>query len=152
MRNVKKILVRDIIALFKNPFALLIAGGLCILPALYAWFNIYSNWDPYGNTKQIQIAVASNDRGYTRLDGSYVNAADSVIDALKENDSIHWTVTKTADPAVDGVRAGRYYAAVVFSEDFTECMYQGFLENLKRPTVAYYENEKKNAVDRKSVV
>ncbi len=146
MRNVKKILVRDIIALFKNPFALLIAGGLCILPALYAWFNIYSNWDPYGNTKQIQIAVASNDRGYTRLDGSYVNAADSVIDALKENDSIHWTVTKTADPAVDGVRAGRYYAAVVFSEDFTECMYQGFLENLKRPTVAYYENEKKNAV------
>ena len=75
MKNIRKIFFTDVIALFRNPLALIIAGGLCLLPALYAWFNIYSNWDPYGNTKNIQIAVASNDEGYTNADGVFTDAA-----------------------------------------------------------------------------
>lgn len=146
MQNIRKIFFRDVAALFKNPFAFIIAGGLCILPALYAWFNIYSNWDPYGNTGNIKIAVASKDRGYTDADGTTVNVANTVIETLKENESIAWTVVKTEQEATDGVYDGSYYAAVVFDEDFTECMYQGFLDGLRRPTATYYENEKKNAV------
>lgn len=146
MQNIRKIFFRDVVALLKHPFALIIAGGLCILPALYAWFNIYSNWDPYGNTGNIRIAVASMDKGYKNADGSMVNVSDTVIDTLKENKSIAWTVVDTEKAAVDGVYDGSYYAAVVFSEDFTQCMYQGFLNGLKRPAVTYYENEKKNAV------
>ena len=146
MQNIRKIFFRDVAALFKNPFALIIAGGLCILPALYAWFNIYSNWDPYGNTGNIKIAVASKDRGYTDAQGSSVNVADTVMETLKENKSIAWTFVDTQEEAVEGVHDGSYYAAVVFDADFTECMYHGFLDGLERPTVTYYENEKKNAV------
>lgn len=146
MRNIKKIFFRDVKALLKNPFALIIAGGLCIIPALYAWFNIYSNWDPYGNTGNIQIAAVSKDKGYTDADGNTVNVADTVIGSLKENKSIHWVAAEKEEDAVNGVYDGSYYAAVVFAEDFTECMYQGFLNGLKRPEVIYYENEKKNAV------
>lgn len=146
MHNIRKIFIKDITALVKNPLALIIAGGLCVLPALYAWFNIYSNWDPYGNTGNIQIAVASNDKGYARQDGTYINAASAVSGSLKENKSIGWTAVKSEAEAVEGVKNGSYYAAVVFAEDFTECMYEGFLNGLRRPAVMYYENEKKNAV------
>ena len=146
MQNIRKIFFRDVRALLKHPLALLIAAGLCILPALYAWFNIYSNWDPYGNTGNIRIAVASGDRGYTDADGGRVNVADTVIASLKENKSIAWTAVENQEAAVRGVSDGSYYAAVVFADDFTECMYQGFLNGLARPTVTYYENEKKNAV------
>ena len=34
---------------------------------LYAWFNIAANWDPYGNTKGLRVAVASLDKG-TRIE------------------------------------------------------------------------------------
>lgn len=146
MQNIRKIFFRDVLALLKNPFALIIAGGLCVLPALYAWFNIYSNWDPYGNTGNIRIAVASEDKGYTSADGSQIHVADTVIGSLKENKSIAWTVVESKEAAVSGVYDGSYYAAVVFADDFTQCMYQGFLNGLTRPTVTYYENEKKNAV------
>ena len=146
MKNIRKIFFTDVIALFKNPLALIIAGGLCLLPALYAWFNIYSNWDPYGNTKNIQIAVASNDEGYTNADGVFTDAAYTIINSLQENKSISWVTAKSEHEAVKGVYDGSYYAAVVFEQDFTECMYHGFLDGLKRPTVSYYENEKKNAV------
>ena len=50
MKNIGKIFIDDILSLTKNFFALVIVVGICFLPALYAWFNIYSNWDPYGNT------------------------------------------------------------------------------------------------------
>lgn len=146
MKNIRKIFFRDVTALLKNPLALIIAGGLCILPALYAWFNIYSNWDPYGNTRNIKIAVATQDRGYTDTNGNFANVSNTVMESLKDNESIHWVMLQTPDKAVDGVYNGMYYAAVVFSEDFTECMYHGFLDGLKRPTAVYYENEKKNAV------
>ena len=46
MKNVWKIFVEDVKGLCTNAFALIIAIALCFLPALYAWFNIYADWDP----------------------------------------------------------------------------------------------------------
>lgn len=147
MHNILTIIKRDIKALLTHFFPLVIAVGLCMLPPLYAWFNIYSNWDPYGNTANVKIAVASEDVGWTDDEtGEFSNAGDEVIDSLKENDSIDWVILDSSDKAVDGVKSGAYYAAVVLSEDFSRNMYHGFMDGLKQPEITYYENEKKNAV------
>ena len=69
MKRVLKIFVHDLVGLSRNIFALIIAVGLCIIPSLYAWFNIYSNWDPYANTSSIKVAVVSQDAGYKNSDG-----------------------------------------------------------------------------------
>ena len=146
MKNIWHIFSGDMKRLVRNPFALIIAIGLCIIPSLYAWFNIYSNWDPYANTKNIKIAVATEDAGYQMDDGTTVNMGDSVIESLKENDKIGWVFTDTKDAALEGVYSGEYYAAVIISSDFTYSMYNVFREDFKGPTISYYENEKKNAV------
>lgn len=146
MKNIWRIFTSDIRGLVKNPLALLIAGGLCVLPSLYAWFNIYSNWDPYANTANIKVAVATEDVGYTLSDGTYENMGDEVLEELKENEKIGWVFTGTADEALAGVYSGEYYAAVVISEDFTYSMYNVFREDFANPTITYYENEKRNAV------
>lgn len=146
MKNIWKIFRNDIVGLVKNPFALVIAIGLCIIPSLYAWFNIYSNWDPYANTANIHIAVATEDAGYTLKDGTTVNMGDEVIDSLRENDKIGWVFLESTDEAIDGVESGKYYAAVVVSENFTYSMYNVFREDFSGPTITYYENEKKNAI------
>lgn len=146
MKNIWKIFQNDVVGLVKNPFALVIAIGLCVIPSLYAWFNIYSNWDPYANTANIHIAVATEDAGYTLNDGTTVNMGDEVLESLKENDKIGWVFLDSADEAVDGVYSGKYYAAVIISENFTYSMYNVFREDFAGPTILYYENEKKNAV------
>ena len=71
MKTVKKIFFDDIISLVKNFFALIIVIGICFLPALYAWFNIYSNWDPYGSTGALKFAAVSLDKGYTDEEVNY---------------------------------------------------------------------------------
>lgn len=50
MKNIWKIFTGDLKKLVKQPFALVIIIGLCVIPSLYAWFNIFANWDPYANT------------------------------------------------------------------------------------------------------
>ena len=146
MKNIFRIFRADMKGLLKNFLALVIAVGLCALPALYAWFNIYANWDPYANTGNIRIAVASLDKGWTNKDGDKLNMGQNVIDNLKESDSIGWFFLDTEKEALDGVYSGDYYAAVVIDEDFTYSMYNAIADNFTNPKITYYENQKKNAV------
>ena len=83
MRNIWKIFTTDIRRISNNVVAVVIIMGLSILPALYAWFNIFSNWDPYepAATSQLKVAVASDDAG-AEIMGLSLNVGDSVLEAL----------------------------------------------------------------------
>lgn len=137
---------RDMKNLVTNIFAFLIAGGLCFIPSLYAWFNIYSNWDPYANTSAVNIAVFSEDEGYTDEDGNYSNIGEQVLESVKKSTSIGWVFTDTKDEAIEGVKSGKYYAAVIINNSFTYNIYNISKQDYKNPTITYYENSKKNAV------
>ena len=146
MRNIWTVFKTDIRTLSKCFFACVVVVAIALLPSLYAWLNIYSNWDPYGNTGGISIAVASLDEGYTDADGTYENKGDDVVADLREATSINWVIVDTEKEATDGVCAGDYYAAVVIDEDFSRKMYRMFTDWNGRPAITYYENAKKNAV------
>lgn len=147
MRNIFKIFYADFKRLSHNVVAVVVIMGLTIIPCLYAWFNIFSNWDPYGEsaTSNLKIAVASEDTGYT-IEGMSVNIGDSVVDALETNKTIGWVFVDTAKEATDGVYSGDYYAALVIPEDFTSTLMTIVDGELKHPEIIYYENEKKNAI------
>ena len=147
MGSVFKIFANDVKSVSKHFFAMAIIVAISVLPALYAWVNIYANANPYVNTGNIQIAVASNDPGIDLDDGKHVNMAEEVFDELHESTSICWQFPKTPDEAIQGVRSGKYYAAIIFEDNFTYNMYhfeQALLDD-KAP-LTYYENAKKNAV------
>lgn len=146
MNLIFKLFCSDIKGLAKNLFALIVAGGLCIIPSLYAWFNIYSNWDPYGNTNAIRIAVYSEDTGYQNSDGTYMNMGDSIIDNLKQNDKLGWVFVNTNEEAMKMVESGECYAAIIIGNSFSQSMYEFIDNGMAKPSVTYYENAKKNAV------
>ena len=127
--------------------AVVIVIGLSIIPSLYAWFNILSNWDPYGpeSTSNLKIAVYSADEGID-MGGLSLNIGDSVIDALKANQTMGWQFTDTMDEATDGVYSSEYYAALIIPEDFSEKMISFLNGEVQNPQIIYYENEKKNAI------
>ena len=146
MKTILKIFKNDLIGIKKSILTIVLAVGLCILPALYAWFNIFANWDPYANTGNINIAVVNLDKGYTDADGNEMNMGQSVVDKLKSQTSIGWVFPESEKSAIDGVKSGTYYAAVVIDEDFSYNMFNALTDNFVNPSFTYYENEKKNAV------
>lgn len=146
MRNVLTIFKNDCKALYKHTLAFVIIIALLILPALYAWFNIYAFWDPYSRTDGLKIAVVTDDADYMDDDGKIINIGNELVERLKADDRFGYVFLDNADEAVDAVYAGEYYAAVVIDEDFTYNMYNFLKTDMFSPTIKFYQNEKMNAV------
>lgn len=147
MTNIIKIMLRDLKSISTNVTALVIIMGLCVIPSLYAWFNIHSNWDPYSeaSTSNLKIAVFSKDQG-VRVQDMELAVGDSVVAALHENTTIGWVFPEDERTAVNGVYSGEYYAALIIPEDFTESI-AGLIDGrLDGGRILYYENDKKNAI------
>lgn len=146
MRNIIAIFKRDLSRIRGSVVALIVAVGLVIVPTLYAWFNIAGSWDPYGNTGNLKVAVANSDDGYmSDLIPVRVNIGDTVVSALRENDQLDWRFVSESD-AVEGVRSGEYYAAVVIPENFSSRMMTVFSSEAEHAEIVYYEDQKANAI------
>lgn len=137
---------RDIKRLLVNPVALVVTLGVCVIPSLYAWYNIVANWDPYGNTQGIKIAIANNDRGTQNDLVGELNAGDKVVDQLKENHQLGWTFVDSTADAKEGVESGEYYAAIVIPKNFSDNLVSMLGGNYHQPKLTYYVNEKKSAI------
>lgn len=146
MKTVLHIFTRDLIRILKNPIAIIVTIGVCIIPSLYAWFNIAANWDPYKNTQTMPVAVVSEDTGAEVGDQGYLNAGSMVIDKLKDNTQLQWTFVSSKEEALEGVSAGTYYAAIILPKNFTSDLASVLSGNLEKAPVQYYVNEKINPV------
>ena len=146
MKTVLHIFTRDLIRILKNPIAIIVTIGVCIIPSLYAWFNIAANWDPYKNTQTMPVAVVSEDTGAEVGDQGYLNVGSMVIDKLKDNTQLQWTFVSSKEEALEGVSAGTYYAAIILPKDFTSDLASVLSGNLEKAPVQYYVNEKINPV------
>ena len=83
MKKVLQIFQRDLKRLLRSPAAALVMVGVCILPSLYAWFNIAANMDPYGNTKNVKVAIANCDTG-GHTGSMNLNAGGTIVQNLKK--------------------------------------------------------------------
>ncbi len=144
MKKIFRVLKHDLKNASRNMIIFVVIIGITILPALYAWFNIAANWDPYGNTKDLPFAVVSKDAGY-QYKTIHINAGDSIIDGLHKNNKMGWSFTNEKD-AKDGVKSGKYYAAVIIPEDFSENLLSIVSGKFKQARLEYFVNEKKNAI------
>ena len=145
MKKVWQIFIRDCKRLLRSPVAVIVAVGICIIPSLYAWFNIAANFDPYANTGDIKVAVANSDKGAESELTGRLDAGGEIVSNLKENDALGWVFVDETR-AVDGVRSGEYYAAIVIPETFSQDMLSITSGTFSRPEFTYYINEKKNAI------
>ena len=146
MRGILHLIRRDLRHSVMNVMAIIVMFGLVVIPSLFTWFNVLASWDPFGNTKNLTVAVASTDEGYqSDLVPIRVNVGEQVLSQLRANDQLNWVIT-SEDDAIDGTKAGRYYAAIVLPPSFSADMLTFYSDGAQRTELAYYTNEKKNAL------
>ncbi|MCQ6357184.1 YhgE/Pip domain-containing protein [Bacillus cereus] len=144
MKQIWRIYKTDLRNVAKHWAAIVIVLGLMILPSLYAWFNIKASWDPYGNTKGIQIAVSNQDVG-SNLRGKDINIGEEIVDSLKKDKNFGWKFVDEKQ-AIYGVERGDYSASITIPKDFSEKIATVLNENPQKPEIDYYVNEKVNAI------
>lgn len=145
MRTSWEIFKRDINRISKNGIAIFVIIAVCFVPSIYAWFNIGANMDPYGHTDGIKVGVCILDKGTTHEKTGYINAGDSLEEAIRDNKDIGWRFLDE-DVAIEKVRSGEIYAALIVPESFSEDMISFVNGQTKNPEIRYYVNEKKNAI------
>lgn len=146
MKKIAEIFIDNFKRLRGNLIAIVIMCGLVILPALYVWFSLLAFWNPENNTGNVDVAVANCDEGYqSDLIPTRIDAGAQVVDELRANDKFHW-VFVDEQQAVEGVRSGQYYAAIVIPKDFSKDMVSVFSDSVENPTLQYYVNEKENPI------
>ena len=106
MNTMWKLFTGDIKRLTSNVVSIIIVIGLVMIPGLFTWFNVAACWDPFSNMKNLKFAVANVDEGYrSNLIPVKVTVGDQVVNALRANSQLDWTITSKAD-AVEGAQNG----------------------------------------------
>ena len=147
MRNIRRIIRGDLRRITASVVGIIFIMGLCLIPCLYAWFNIFSNWDPYGqaSTSRIRVAVVSLDKGADVL-GIELNLGETITGALEANDQMGWVFAGSKKEALWRVYSGDCYAALIVPENFSRDFVSFLTLRFEHPELQYYENGKKNAI------
>ncbi|MBL4938199.1 YhgE/Pip domain-containing protein [Clostridium sp. YIM B02515] len=144
MKSILKIYKRDLKNVIKNPVALIIIIGVCVIPSLYAWVNIKACWDPYEKTNNIPIAVVNKDKG-TSFKEKDINVGNEVVENLKKNHNIGWKFVGDKEAEL-GVMDGTYYAVIEIPEDFSARFTSILTDNAKKPRINYKVDTKSNPI------
>lgn len=145
--KVHEILYKDCQEVLKNRLITIIVVALMIFPSLYAWFNIEAFWDPYGNTKNLSVAIVNQDKDY-EFKNQKLNFGNDIVKNLKENRSLDWNFVNSKT-AMEGLNTGRYYAILTIPKDFTKSLMSVTKVDVKKARIIYTTNEKTNAIAEK---
>lgn len=145
MKKILSIFKNDLKRLTKSKMAIVMLIGLAIIPGIYAWLNIDSNWNPYDNTGDLPIAIVNLDEGYTFVDKN-VNMGNMLVESLKDNHDMKWIFTDETD-AIEKVYKSEYYGAVIIPKEFTSKVATIVDDSeIQKPQCKFYVNEKKNPI------
>ncbi|TIH38719.1 YhgE/Pip domain-containing protein [Subtercola vilae] len=117
-----------IVTLVRTEFRRLTATGLArlalvalmLVPVIYAGLYLWANSDPYGNVKNIPVALVVEDQGAT-LNGAAVNYGTQVRDQLVADGSVKW-IDASASDAATGIKNGTYDFILTLGPDFSKLL------------------------------
>ena len=144
IENIREIIVGDFKGAFSNPVVIIVLIGLIILPSLYALLNIDACWDPYGNTGEVEFAIANLDEGATFQDEK-INVGNELEKDLRKNDKFKW-VFVSEDELRDGVYNGDYYAGIVIPKNLSKNIVSIMTDDPQQAKLEYVVNMKENPV------
>lgn len=147
MKNALKVFRRDLKGMLKNPITMMIIGGLCIVPSLYAFLNVIGCWDAYSNTSEIPIAVVNEDTGAT-LEGKTLNIGNSIVQSLKGNETINWRFVNAQEANI-GIASGKYFSELIIPSNFSKDLATLDTNNPIKPELVYRVNTKAGPVANK---
>lgn len=142
--NIIKVNRQDWKRIMKNPVAIIILAGLCVLPSLYAWVNIQACWNVYENTNSIPVAVVNNDKDAYFKDKK-INVGNEIVSQLKKNNKIKWIFTNSQDADM-GLVDSTYYAMIEIPSDFSSKILTVLTANPQKPQIIYKVDTKANPV------
>ncbi|WP_049181437.1 YhgE/Pip domain-containing protein [Lacticaseibacillus paracasei] len=128
----------------KNKLILLSVLVITLIPFLYCIFFLKSVWDPYGDTKNLPVAVVNLDQPVT-YQGKKLDVGAQTLTKLKKNRQLGWHFVSEAE-AKKGMKADKYYTVITLPKDFSKNAATVLDEHPKKMTLKYETNDSLNYI------
>ena len=128
----------------KNKLILLSVLVITLIPFLYCIFFLKSVWDPYGDTKNLPVAVVNLDQPVT-YQGKKLDVGEQTLTKLKKNHQLGWHFVSEAE-AKKGMKADKYYTVITLPKDFSKNAATVLDEHPKKMTLKYETNDSLNYI------
>ncbi|EDP69133.1 hypothetical protein CAT7_08835 [Carnobacterium sp. AT7] len=130
--------------LVSNKMMLLSCIVMLFIPIMYAGFFLKSNWDPYGNTDKLSVAVVNLDHSVD-YQGEKLDIGSDVVEKLKGNDALDWHFV-SQEEAQSGLENSDYYMVMTLPADFSTDAATLMDKNPKKMTIKYETNGSLNYI------
>lgn len=144
IKDIGNIFKTDMKTVKNSPVVMIVLLVIILLPSLYALLNIEATWNPYARTSDIDVAVVDHDAGYTS-NGTNYNIGNMLVNKLKNNTSFNWQFVDQKT-AMNGVKNGKYYAALIIPSNFSQQLLSIQTSNPQQAQIQYIVNDKTNPV------
>ncbi|MDR0299187.1 MAG: YhgE/Pip family protein, partial [Streptococcaceae bacterium] len=104
-------------AISKKKFYILVMVALMLIPAMYNFIFLGSMWNPYGELKNLPVAVVNLDKA-SKLNDSTLRLGDELVKELKTTKDLDYSFVSEKE-ASSGITNGKYYMKITFPEDFS---------------------------------
>ncbi|GAA4830826.1 YhgE/Pip domain-containing protein [Kitasatospora terrestris] len=130
---------------FRGPLRRFVPLLLCLVPLLYGAMYLWANWDPYGKTGRIPVAVVDLDRPAVTSQGQSLRAGEQVVQQLKASGTFGWRFVDQATAAA-GLRSGRYAFTIEIPADFSSRLATGADPRPERAGIRMELNDANNYI------
>ncbi|MFF8371817.1 YhgE/Pip family protein [Streptomyces lydicus] len=130
---------------FRGPMRRLVPLLLCLVPLLYGAMYLWANWDPYGKTDRMPVAVVNQDHLAHAKQGRRVNAGDQLVQQLKASGTFDWHFVGQ-DEAREGLEHGRYFFTIDIPPDFSRKLATGADTRPKQAGIRIQLNDANNYI------
>lgn len=117
---------------------------ILFIPILYAGFFLKSNWDPYGNTDKLSVAVVNEDVAVD-YEGTKLDVGNEMIENLKTNDALDWHFVSPSE-AKKGLKDRKYYMVMTVPRNFSENAATLMDDHPKEMNITYETNGSLNFI------
>ncbi|WP_414672070.1 YhgE/Pip family protein [Lactiplantibacillus pingfangensis] len=105
-------------SIFHSKILWISVAVMILIPFLYSVFFLTSVWDPYGDTKNLPVAVVNEDKPVT-YQGKRLAVGEEMVKNIKKNDQLGWHFV-SADEAQAGLANHKYYTVVTIPANFSK--------------------------------
>lgn len=117
---------------------------ILFIPILYAAFFLKSNWDPYGNTDKLSVAVVNEDVAVD-YEGKKLDVGNEMVENLKTNDALDWHFVSPSE-AKKGLKDRKYYMVMTVPRNFSENAATLMDDHPKEMNITYETNGSLNFI------
>ncbi|MDR2538795.1 MAG: YhgE/Pip domain-containing protein [Bifidobacteriaceae bacterium] len=113
-----RLVASELRRIFSRFWMVIAAVSICLIPSIYSGAYLFSNIDPYGNLKNVPVALVNQDQPVV-VNSQTMKLGEQLIDNLLAKPDFDWITTDRSD-AMDGVITGKYGFGIAIPENFSK--------------------------------